>query len=360
MADSFAASFAEARHMFLDASRAAGAIPYSYSRDDIAGRDGEVLSTDVAVLGDAAAPLAAVVITGTHGSEGYCGSAILHRWLVERAAAALPDGVKVVLVHAINPWAFSFKTRANENNVDINRNFLPGGLGYERKNPSYDAVVPYLHGGAARADDHLSAYKAYLACLDEGGAQIEAESLEGQSRWPDGLFYTGAQPEWSNTIFRRIVTDHLARATAIGFIDFHTGIGRYGEVVHLIFDDPESDAYAAAKRWWFLGKGSADVRGAGAVPRYEGLLCKSIRQELTQPKIAGAVIEFGTADDYSIFRADRLDRWLRHEGRNDPDHDRLREDYLNICSPRDIAWRRFVLAKGPELIDDMVSGLSDW
>jgi hypothetical protein len=77
-------------------------------------------------------------------------------------------------------------------------------------------------------------------------------------------------------------------------------------------------------------------------------------------KPPGAVIEFGTADDYAIFRADRLDRWLRFEGRTDPDHDQLREDYLNLCCPNDVAWRRLVLSKGPELIDQMVNGVLAW
>jgi hypothetical protein len=34
-----------------------------------------------------------------------------------------------------------------------------------------------------------------------------------------------------------------------------------------------------------------------ALPKYDGLLCKAIRQELAKPSIAGAVIEFGTGDD---------------------------------------------------------------
>lgn len=360
MIDSFSDSFSEARHKFLGASGSIGARLFTYGRDDLAGKDGEYLACDVAVVGNEDSPSAAFVISGTHGSEGYCGSAILHRWLVTRNAADIPDGVKIVLVHAINPWAFSHKTRATENNVDLNRNFRFGDGTSGRENPSYDRLAPFLHGSARVASEHLGAYEAYKDYLDTNGWQIEGESWEGQGTRQDGIFYTGTAPEWSNVTFRRIVKEHLASAARIGFIDWHTGIGRYGEIVPLIFDEGGTDESRAAMSWWQLARPGNNAFRTGAVPAYEGLLCRSIRQELPASRIAGAVIEFGTVDDYAIFRADRLDRWLRFEGRDDPDHDRLRADYMNACCPEDVAWRRFVLARGPELIDQMVAGLCAW
>jgi len=358
--DSFSASFSEARSKFLEASEAAGARLFSYGRNDLAGKEGEYLACDVAVLGNDDASSAALVVAGTHGSEGYCGSAILHRWLGNRSRSGTPAGIKVVLVHAINPWAFSHKTRTTENNVDLNRNFHLADGRFGRVNPSYDRLAPFYHGSAGSASEHLDAYSAYRGYLDKNGWHIENEMWEGQGNWPDGICYTGTKPEWSNVTFRRIVNDHLASVSQIGFIDWHTMIGQYGEFVSIIFDDPGSEEFNAAIGWWQLSHGGEGAFRIGAAPKYQGLLCRSIRQELPSPKIAGAVIEFGTADEYTAFRADRLDRWLRFEGRNDPDHDRMRADYLNVCCPNDIAWRRFVLAKGPDLIDQMVSGVLAW
>lgn len=355
MANSFSSTFTEARQKFLEASAAAGARIFEYGRDDLSGRDGEYLACDVAMLGDADATSAALIISGTHGSEGYCGSAIQHRWLMDCASAALED-IKVVLVHAINPWAFSHKTRATETNVDLNRNFLkPGGFGHP--NPSYDRLAPFLHGSAWGASDHSRAFQGYGAYLDAHGRQIENESWQGQGTRPDGIFYTGTGPEWSNLTFRRILAEHLSKASAIGVIDWHTGIGKYGEVVPLIFDDPSSEAFVAAASWWQLGHGREAAFKTGTAPKYDGLLFHAIRQELPTAWIAGGVLEFGTVDDYAIFRADRLDRWLRFEGKDDPDHDQMREDYLDACCPNDVAWRRFVLSKGPEIIDQMVNGI---
>ena len=59
------------------------------------------------------------------------------------------------------------------------------------------------------------------------------------------------------------------------------------------------------------------------------------------------VVEFGTADEYSIMRGDCLDRWVRFEGRNDPNVARFQDAYKDIMCPPDLSWRRMVLDEGP-------------
>ncbi len=303
---------------------------HSYGRDDCRGWRDEYLACDVAVLGPRDARRAAIVISGTHGAEGYCGSAIQRQWLASRPAGAAVEGLKVVLVHAINPWAFSHCSRATENNVDLNRNFLAASQAYVRENAAYDALAPFLHARINEADDMLAAYRAYRAYLDEHGWQLENAMLEGQSGHPDGLFYIGTRPEWSNRTFRRIVAEHLAGAEIVGFIDWHTGVGSWGEIVYLAFQNEDSPARDG---WWTGRNPGGGAFTTGTVPHYEGLLCKAIRQELPDAVVAGAVVEFGTGDDYSIFRSDSMDRWLRFEGCTDPGRDRMKIEYRNACCP---------------------------
>ena len=360
MVDSFSSSYSEARGKFLAAACDAKARIHTYGRADIRGKDDEYLASDVAVFGPDNAERAAIVVTGTHGSEGYCASAILHQWLSRRAATDIEKDLKLVLVHAINPWAYSHKTRATENNVDLNRNFHRDAAAFERDNSSYDRLMQFLHPASLEADQSFAAYQAYKSYLDQHGSHIEGESWAGQGQHPDGLFYFGKRPEWSNEIFRRIIREHVGNAGSIGFIDWHTGIGRYGEIVFLIFDEEGSPEHAAASKWWDQRKSAGGAFSAGTVPKYEGLLCKAIRQELPASKIAGAVVEFGTADDYAMFRADRLDRWLRFEGRDDPQHNQLREIYADVCCPNDAIWRRFVLAEGVKIMDRLIDGVLTW
>jgi hypothetical protein len=59
--------------------------------------------------------------------------------------------------------------------------------------------------------------------------------------------YGGQAPRWSNRTFRHIVREYLSNAGTIGFLDWHTGIGEFGEVVHLIFDPPGSEEHRARR-----------------------------------------------------------------------------------------------------------------
>lgn len=356
--DSFSESYAEARDKFLAAATAAGARLHSYGRDDVTGLDGEALSCDVAVLGPDRAERAAIVITGTHGVEGYAGSAVLHRWLAARDQSR--DGIKIVLVHAINPWAFSHKTRTTENNVDLNRNFIRDNVGYARPNPGYDALAPFFVFDPTDARRALDAYRNYRTYLESNGWHLENEMLEGQGAHPDGLFYAGTQPEWSNLLFRRIVGEHLAAAKTIGFLDWHTGVGSFGEIVYLMFDPPGSSEHIAANRWWNRDLDGKSAFRSGATPNYRGLLCQSIKQERPDARVAGAVVEFGTADDYAIFRGDCLDRWVRFEGRGHPEAALMRQAYKDIMNPPDASWRRMVLDAGPALMEQMFAGVASW
>lgn len=354
---SFASTYREARGKFLSAATARGARLCAYERDDLRGAEDEVLACDVAILGDAHADRAVVSIAGVHGAEGFCGAAIFHHWLTTRSGLADRTDVRIVLVHAVNPWAFSFKTRTTENNVDLNRNFL-AAYEYSRLNAAYDRLLPFLHetapAGSLDAGRMLDAYRAYRAYLDANGAAIETEMLEGQTHRPEGLYYAGRTPEWSNLTFRRIVRDELEGATRIGFIDWHTGLGDFGEVVCLGIGNEGAVLQPA----FWTGAEAEIVYRAGRVPAYRGLLCNAIGQELPDATVSGAVVEFGTADDYTMFRADRLDRWLRFERRDDADFVRLREEYQNVCCPSDPTWRRTVLREGLQLLDRLVASIA--
>ena len=59
------------------------------------------------------------------GVEGFAGSAIQIQFLKERIGGPeLPRSFGVLLIHALNPYGFAHLRRANECNVDLNRNFV--------------------------------------------------------------------------------------------------------------------------------------------------------------------------------------------------------------------------------------------
>ena len=84
----FSASYAEARKKFIESAQALGgrteSIPNPYT-----GPEGEPIFMDVVLLGDKDAQRTLVVISGTHGVEGFAGSAIQTGILREVIASPL-------------------------------------------------------------------------------------------------------------------------------------------------------------------------------------------------------------------------------------------------------------------------------
>ena len=86
-----------------------------------------------------------VLISATHGVEGFCGAGCQVGYLVDRLYGSLPPTTRTILIHALNPHGFAWLRRVNENNIDLNRNFqdftqpLPDSSPYEA---IHDWLIP--------------------------------------------------------------------------------------------------------------------------------------------------------------------------------------------------------------------------
>ena len=143
--DFFAEQYAEARAKFQLAVAQTGGQLVSYVHPAATGPDGGTLAIDVGSFGPVAAPKALLVLSGTHGGEGYTGSAVQIALMRSGALGSVPADTRVVLLHAINPYGFAHWTRTTENNVDLNRNFIDFS-GRLPRNDAYlevhDAICP--------------------------------------------------------------------------------------------------------------------------------------------------------------------------------------------------------------------------
>ena len=353
----FSDSYAEARKKFVDAARRAGAKLSSYRHPGERGPGGEALCLDVAVLGPGNAARVFVVGSGTHGIEGYSGSAAQRAWL--RSRPRLPKDTAVVLFHAHNPWGFAHKTRVTEENVDLNRNFIdfarppPANPGYEE-----------LHPVVVIRDWNEAAIAGVFAKLDAFRERVGEKAFSdafngGQYLHPDGIFYGGARPQWANGAFREAVTTHLARARKAAFVDLHTGIGPWCEHIYLCFHPEGSAARARARAWW----GERAVNLAGVTHKklatYSGTLSDAFCQMLPQAEVTSIVVEFGTLPRAAMQRAGLAQRWIRFEGPRDPVlAAQVRREYEAAFNPADPQWRQAVLEQSKEIIDRGVAGIS--
>lgn len=310
----FSATYAEARDKFRAEAKAAGAVLTTYENPNAKGPDGGVLTTDVACLGPADAEGVYLTISGTHGAEGFCGSGAQIGHFRDKLFSAMPAKTKAVMIHAINPYGFAHIRRVTEDNVDLNRNFqdfskpLPVNTAYEEV---HDLLLPPHWEGQGRA----AADQAILAYQQKHGAfAFQAAMSGGQYSRPDGLFFGGQKPTWSNDTFRRILKEHVpASAKRLVSIDFHTGLGPmgYGEPIYV---GPEDKGFYDRAKAMFGPEvtnpndgSSTSARVTGTVPEAFLGLPKSI-------EVTPIALEYGTQPWQLVTDALRGDHWLHARG----------------------------------------------
>ena len=309
--EAFSLSYAEARAKFLEAAQAARLDVSSYPLN-LPGRDGEVLAVDATWQGPRSAAKLLLLTSGVHGVEGFCGSgaqASLLRdesWM-ERANAG---DLAVLYVHGLNPHGFSHIRRVTEENVDLNRNFqdfdkpLPSNSAYCKLHP---LLLP------STWPPTLSNRAALLALMaTQGMRRLQTAISGGQYEIPDGMFFGGTEPTWSNLTLRQLLRENTANVKQLAWIDLHTGLGRAGQCEHIFMghnDDVES--YARANAWW--GKG-APLTHAGSAASGSALLTGQVwnaaLQECPTAQFTGLCLEFGTKPLLEVADALRGDHWL--------------------------------------------------
>lgn len=358
-ANVFSESYADARAVFLRAAEAAGARIASYEHESQRGPEGERLYLDAAMVGPVRASRVLVVGCGTHGIEGYSGSAAQTHWLRGQAARTLPPDVAVLLLHAHNPWGFAHALRFTEENVDLNRNFVDFGAPLPA-NPDY-ARVHELIARPQWDDAEVDAIFERLSALRAAiGEQAYSDAFNGgQYTHPDGIFYGGVREQWSNGAFRRAVREHLQHARAAAIIDLHTGIGPERGHVFLCFHPEGSAAYERARAWW--GERAVNREGVThkAVAKYQGLLVDAFVAMLPQAETTAVVVEFGTLPRPLMQRASMAARWLWASKTEDAGlRRRLMREVREAFYPSAPDWRAGVLRQSEDIIGRAVAGLA--
>ncbi|WPB56298.1 M14 family metallopeptidase [Xylophilus sp. GOD-11R] len=355
----FSDTYPQARQKFLDAARDCGAAVTSYPHTEAKGPSGEALFMDVARMGAADARHVLVVGCGTHGIEGYSGSAAQTNWMKTFDMASIPAGAAVLFIHAHNPWGFAHALRFTEENVDLNRNFVDWSA-TPPANPGYAQVHQLIARPEWREDEVEGLFAQLAAFKDQVGEQAYSDAFNGgQYSHPEGIFYGGAREQWSNRTFRTIVREHLAGATSAAMVDLHTGIGPHDGHIFLCFHPPGSPGYERARRWW--GERAVNREGVThkAVAKYQGLLVDAFCDMLAGQQTTAVVVEFGTLPRPAMQRASMAARWLWATPDADPAlRVSLMHDIREAFYPSAPAWRAGVLAQSREIIDRGLAGIA--
>lgn len=356
--EAFAADYESARQAFSTAGQGVTArlldLPIVAS-----GPDGLPLGIDVARVGSSDPEWAVIVTGGLHGVEGIFGSAVQVAWMRSTAATQVDANGIVVLVHAVNPFGFAWRRRVNEDNIDLNRNFLPPGGSIPESPPGYVGLNGLLNPDSPPGKLELFALRAVANILRTGFTQFKNTVATGQYDFPDGLFFGGRKPSESVAIVQNGFWDWVGTAKRVVHLDLHTGLGRHGDHTLLLVDQPgsiEEDWY----RDRFDPKKLEPLKASGGtayVP--QGMVGGWAKANAGEREYRYIAAEFGT------YPALRVLKTMRNENRAhrflEPGthaYERAKTDMMECFCPQSPAWRRRVVRDGIALINRCVSAAS--
>jgi hypothetical protein len=323
------------------------------------GPNGRELTIDVATTGPADAARWLVLSSGVHGVEGYFGAAVQAQLLERRLPGRpLPEGAAVLLIHAVNPFGMAWRRRVNEDNVDLNRNFLRAGERYEGSPEGYAALNGMLN--PARAPRRVSAFlpRAAFAVARHGMPALKNAVAGGQYDFPKGLFFGGSGPTESHRLLASGLPRLLGHARRVLHLDMHTGLGAYGTYklfVDHAWGSPGQQALAsqfgdAVEPWEPKQGTSYTIRGG------LGTWCKATMPTVDYDVLAA---EFGTVSALQVAAAlSRENRAWWHVPRDSARSDAERRRLAAIFVPDDVGWRERCLAQALHLVDRALDQLA--
>jgi len=352
--DHFSSSYGQARQKFLAAGLAARADIVSL-KNPVAGPGGEELFTDLALFGPRVSKTVLVLISGTHGVEGFAGSAVQTGLMREGIASDLKEDWRILMIHAINPFGFAHLRRVDENNVDLNRNFLDHSKPHPQ-NPAYDTLAGFIAPRSMLSLSRLVVWPRLLWYKATGRTkEIQQAISGGQYLHPEGLFYGGRSATWSNMTLRSIVQKYLSGAQRVVVIDLHTGLGSYGDYEIILQQPEESPAYQRAIAVWGSEKVRTTSTGETDDHKYSAELSGAIKLAfvnlLPKAEVTAVTVDFGTSSAIKVFLAMRDENWLHYHGNPSTSKaKRIKSVLRRSFCPEDDGWKQMVWSGAKQVV----------
>lgn len=327
--------YVTAQRAFLTAAQTVRAPVTSFPHP-LTGPNGEPLAVDVAELGSPDAEKTVLVVSGTHGVEGYCGSALQTEWLTKHSEDR-PSDTRVILVHGFNPFGFAWVRRVNEDNVDLNRNFI-NWSDTPPTNTDYQQIADLLVPAEFTETEQQRTLDELFAFVGEWGMdRFQAAVSGGQFAHPTGLFYGGTGPVWSHRWIREWASTALRDVRHLAIIDLHTGLGPWG-FGELISARPRDhkEFQRAIHKW---GDVRSMVDGDSVSSNLTGDWLGATSEFCSTAEVTAVALEFGTVALITVLQALRADAWLyAHNNPTSPRGQQVRAQVRAAFADDDPQW----------------------
>lgn len=293
-----------------------------------------------------------VLTTGVHGIEGYIGAAMLDVFFGEIYPTLDHSDTGVLVVANVNPYGMKHLRRYNENNVDLNRNFILDWDSFDRaSNQEYPKVDTFLGptGKIGNALWHEAGFYLSLAktAVTEGADTISDALLTGQYEYPQGVYYGGDGDESSTVYLKDVFARCLeSRYENIVHIDIHSGYGpRYNMVIFNSVFETMTEAESVAA----FGYGNVIAHDSESFYATTGdttdFFYRLAQQKGTDTALFSTCFEFGTIGDaffdtilslhYTV--DENRNHWYPTD--NGVSAQIVHENYMELFYPTETAWR---------------------
>lgn len=352
----FSASFESARNQFVHLASATPRLLFCDPHVCPArGPAGEELFTDVAWLGSDGASKVLVLISGTHGAEGWAGSAVQADFLHQASERGWqpPADTAVLLIHALNPWGMAWNRRCDHDGIDLNRNFID----FDQPppaNPGYLALRDVLmqeDGQSRREGLRLYGEK-------HGQTALEIAISGGQYTDPAGPFFGGFCKSHARKLIEKLINDFTLGEKQLAVIDLHTGLGPYGYGEIICDHQPDSDGTRVARNWYGDAVTLPLAGTSSSVPKL-GLMDYGWHAIMNSSSCF-VTLEYGTYGTEPLFDTILADHRLHAAGSIDwssPQTKQVKETMRRHFCPPDPQWQEMVLWRGRQVIRLALEGL---
>ncbi len=345
----FSPNYFTARSRWRRAAKLLGCRLESHEIDAVAPIN-DNLTIDVAMYGNPLANRALVISSGLHGIEGLFGAAVqlalLERYLPDYP---LPQELAIIVIHMLNPFGCAWYRRWNEDNIDLNRNFLLAGEAYRGCPEAYPQLNNFLNPQSPPSRFEPFLLKS-LGIIDRYGMSNLKNTLPvGQYEFPQGLFFGGRAPSQT----QKILTAHLGRWLGVSqqviHLDLHSGLGKWGTYklfAEVTKNSPRSQVLQqqfGSDRVLTLDPGDLVYQSRGTF----GQWCQASYPHLAYDFL---LAEFGTYSMLRVLKALRAENraywWGQPEERS---YQWAKQELAEVFVPQDRRWRERSLEQGVEL-----------
>ena len=294
-----------------------------------------------------------VLTTGVHGMEGYIGSVMLEVFFGEVYPTLDTGSTGVLVVSNVNPYGMKYFRRYNENNVDLNRNFILDWSSFDlASNQEYPKVDTFLGptGKIRNALWHEAGFYLSLGktAITDGAGTISDALLTGQYEYPQGVYYGGTGDEASTVYLKEVFQKCLDSSYEnIIHIDIHSGYGpRYNMVIfNSVFETmTEAESVEAFGYDHVIAFDSESFYATTGDTT--DFFYRLAQQEQAEATLFSTCFEFGTIGD-DFFDTILSLKYTVDENRNHwyptdnaVSAEILRQNYLELYYPTETAWRQ--------------------